>query len=190
MHLLSQKRADIQSQGATRERSAIFRALSSGKMVISQKRATSCEGAFGPLLRVSSKAANPQCVPIRRVWEHLGVASDAQKEKFSEPEPNVIESSEGFSVSVLGRTGMRYSEGGRSVCIDSEVLAKPRAIAMSKGSIRLWEGSAGTEVGDHDRDRIAANIKRAFDACGYELEVHEPLDWSSVAVRPPSERPR
>src|SRR5262249_28259654 len=37
-------------------------------------------------------------------------------EWFSEPEPNVIESStEGFTVKVLGRTGMRYTEGNRSV---------------------------------------------------------------------------
>jgi hypothetical protein len=45
------------------------------------------------------------------------------EEHFSEPEPNVIESSTGFSVRVLGRTGMRYTEGERSVWIDSEVLA-------------------------------------------------------------------
>jgi hypothetical protein len=49
-----------------------------------------------------------------------------------EPEPNLIESSAGFSVRVLGRTGMRYIEGGRSVWIDSEVLGKPGAIALHK----------------------------------------------------------
>lgn len=113
--------------------------------------------------------------------------SDAQNEEFSEPEPNVIESSEGFSVRVLGRTGMRYTEGARSVWIDSEVLAKPRAIAMLKGSIRIWEGPIGAEVGGQDRDRITTNIKRAFEACGYELQVQEPFDWSSVAVHPPSD---
>jgi hypothetical protein len=40
-------------------------------------------------------------------------------EQFSEPAANVIESTEGFSVKVLGRTGMRYTEGTRSVWIDS-----------------------------------------------------------------------
>jgi hypothetical protein len=100
------------------------------------------------------------------------------KESFSEPEANVIESSAGFSVRVLGRTGLRYMEGRRSVCIDSEALAKPGAIALFKDSIRAWEGPDGSEqLSDEDRDRIAKNIKRAFDSCGYELEVHTDFDW-------------
>jgi hypothetical protein len=97
-------------------------------------------------------------------------------ERFTEPEPNVIESSEGFSIRVLGRTGMRYSRGSRSIWINSEVLARPKAIAMAKGSIRLWEGDGPSEVTAAERDEIADNIKRAFDACGYELEIHEPFD--------------
>jgi hypothetical protein len=109
-------------------------------------------------------------------------------EQFSEPEPNVIESSDGFSVRVLGRTGLRYTEGERSVRIDSEVLAKPRAIAMFKPTIRVWEGPEPGEVSTQDRDRIADNVKRAFEACGYELQVQGPFDWGSVAMRPPGER--
>jgi hypothetical protein len=56
-------------------------------------------------------------------------------ERFSEPETNVITSSQGFSVEVLGRTGLRYTEGARSAWIDSEVLARPKAIAISKVSV-------------------------------------------------------
>jgi hypothetical protein len=85
-------------------------------------------------------------------------------EEFSEPEPNVITSTAGFSVRVLGRTGMRYTEGPRSVWIDSEVLATPATIAMDKESIRFWEGDDPDEVSSAERDRIATNIKRAFDA--------------------------
>jgi hypothetical protein len=107
------------------------------------------------------------------------------QEHFSEPEPNVIKSSTGFSVRVLGRTGMQYCEGDRSVRIDSEVLATPRAMAMFKESIRAWEGPDPGEVSPADRDRIAGNIKRAFDACGYDLQVQGPFDWASVALRPP-----
>jgi hypothetical protein len=95
----------------------------------------------------------------------------------SEPEPNLIESSAGFSVRVLGRTGMRYTEGGRSIWIDSEVLGKPGAIAMFKDSIKTWEGDAPEQVSDTGRDRIAENIKRAFEFCGYELQVHTDFDW-------------
>jgi hypothetical protein len=110
------------------------------------------------------------------------------EEHFSEPAPNVIESSTGFAVRVLGRTGLRYTEGARSVWIDSEVLAQPGAIAMSKDSIRTWEGPEHGAVSATERDQIVGNIKRAFVACGYELQVQEPFDWATVAMRPPDER--
>jgi hypothetical protein len=113
---------------------------------------------------------------------------DAAEEHFSEPEPNVIKSSTGFAVRVLGRTGLRYTEGTRSVRIDSEVLAAPRGIAMFKPSIRTWEGPEPRTVTGAERDQIASNIKRAFEACGYELEVQGPFDWTTVAMRPPDER--
>jgi len=89
----------------------------------------------------------------------------------SEPEPNLIESSGGFAVRVLGRTGMRYVEGGRSLRVDSEVLGKPGAIAVFKDSIKTWDGCR-EQVSAADRDRIAENIQRAFEFCGYEIEVH------------------
>jgi hypothetical protein len=111
-------------------------------------------------------------------------------EGFSEPEANVIQSSQGFSVRVLGRTGLRYTEGGRAIWVDSEVLAKPGAIAFAVASIRFWEGDDPSEVSNRDRVRVADNIARALRACGYEVEVQEPFDWSSVALRPPEERRR
>ncbi len=98
-------------------------------------------------------------------------------EQFSEPRPNVIVSSAGFWVEVLGRTGLRYTEGDRSVWIDSEVLARPRAMALFKDSIKTWDGAGSEQVNDTDRDRIAGNIRRAFESCGYELEVHADFDW-------------
>jgi hypothetical protein len=115
-------------------------------------------------------------------------------ERITEPQPNVIESSAGFSVRVLGRTGLRYQEGGRSIWIDSEVLAKPRAIAMHNDSIKYWEGCDPGKVSDADRDRIADNIKRAFEACGYELQVqvpdHDFLAWYSDHERAAEQRYR
>jgi hypothetical protein len=64
----------------------------------------------------------PALVDNRAVPDKCSIFwEDEMTESFSEPEPNVIESSQGFSVRVLGRTGMRYTEGCRSVEIDSEV---------------------------------------------------------------------
>ena len=99
-------------------------------------------------------------------------------ERFTEPEPNVIESSAGFSVRGLGHAGLRYQEGSRSVWIDSEMLAAPHGIVMHKDTIKYWEGSDPDMVSDADRDRIADNIKRAFEACGHELQVQVPdYEW-------------
>jgi hypothetical protein len=111
-------------------------------------------------------------------------------EVFSQPSGNVIESTGGFTVEVLGQVGIRYSEGSRSVRMDSEVMTAPKTIVLSKGSIRFWEGDVPGRVSDADRERIAANCKRAFDACGYVLNVSEPLDWDSIAMRRPEERAR
>jgi hypothetical protein len=68
-------------------------------------------------------------------------------ETFIEPEANVIRSTAGFSIRVLGRTGMRYDEGGRFVRIDSEVLSEPVSVVLFKDSIRFWDGE--------DPDRIS-----------------------------------
>ena len=59
---------------------------------------------------------------------------------------------------------------------------------MFKDSIRVWEGPQPGAVSATERDQIASNIKRAFVTCGYELEVQEPFDWTTVAMRPPEER--
>jgi hypothetical protein len=78
---------------------------------------------------------------------------------------------------------MRDTGGGRSVWIDSEVLAKFRTVAMSKRSIRVWEGPVGVAVDCTDRDRTTSDISRAFEARGYELQVHESFDCTGVALR-------
>ena len=91
---------------------------------------------------------------------------------FSAPRPNPIESDSGFSVEVLGRTGMRYVEGERSMFVDSEVLAKPGAMALWAETIKGWDPPHDAEaVGPDDRSRIVDNIRRAFESQGYELQV-------------------
>jgi len=74
------------------------------------------------------------------------------------------------------------------VWIDSEVLAKPRAIAMNPASMRLWKGQDAEPLSESDRNRLIGNVKRAFEACGYELHVAEPFDWDNVALRRPKPR--
>jgi hypothetical protein len=102
---------------------------------------------------------------------------------LSVPEPNLIVSSSGFEIRVLGRTGLLYIEGARSVRIDSEVLATPASMMVATTSLRVWEGPDPASVSEDDRERIAENIRRAFAACGYHAELHGEVDWDSVAIR-------
>jgi hypothetical protein len=86
---------------------------------------------------------------------------------------NTISSDEGFTVKVLGgRGGVRYTEGDRSVEINSEFSGGVRGVILYKSSIVAWEGPVGTvAVGEEDRDRIIKNVCRAFEFDGYASEV-------------------
>jgi hypothetical protein len=91
---------------------------------------------------------------------------------FTEPRVNVIESDEGFSVQVLGRTGLLYSEGIKSVHIDSEVLLGPSGLIVFKDSFRLWNSPFENEpIDEGKRKAIIENIRRAFRFQGFEIQV-------------------
>ena len=90
---------------------------------------------------------------------------------FSIPRTNVIESDEGFSVEVLGPTGLRYVELGRTLRLDSEMLAGPAGLILYTGNMKL-EGSADVlSLDAADRDRIVENVRAAFRFRGFEIQV-------------------
>jgi hypothetical protein len=92
---------------------------------------------------------------------------------FSIPRPNVIESTDGFSVEALGRTGLRYSEAGKTLKIDSEVLAGPSGMVVYTDSINQWEEPHHlVPFSDADRQRIIENVKAAFKFRGYDIEIN------------------
>ncbi len=91
---------------------------------------------------------------------------------FTTPRPNVIDSDEGFSVEVLGPTGLLYREHGKSIRIDSELLAGPAGIVVYRGSIDGWaDDASGQALDPAERERILDNIRRAFRHRGFEIEV-------------------
>ena len=55
---------------------------------------------------------------------------------FTSQGPNLYKSSDGFSVEVLGRTGLRYGEANRQMFVDSEVLTGPYGMAVYKDTIQ------------------------------------------------------
>jgi hypothetical protein len=91
---------------------------------------------------------------------------------FHIPRPNVIQSDSGFSVEVLGRTGLLYSEDARTMKIDSEVLQGPSGLVVYTDSIVKWQPpNENDEVDDMSRSRIVENIKGAFRFRGLEIQV-------------------
>jgi immunity protein 74 of polymorphic toxin system len=94
------------------------------------------------------------------------------RDMFTSPRRNLYESSDGFSVEVLGRTGLRYREAGRQMFVDSEVLTGPSGMAVYKDTIQKWDPPyENVPVTDSDRDRILNNIRDAFRFEGFEIDV-------------------
>jgi hypothetical protein len=93
-------------------------------------------------------------------------------ERFWKPRTNVVASSLGFSVEVLGRTGMLYHEEERTLHVYSEEAGTIDAIAIWRDSIKRWDPpNDGEPISDQDREQIIQNIQRAFEATRQRLDV-------------------
>lgn len=91
---------------------------------------------------------------------------------FTTPRPNLYESSSGFSVEVLGQTGLTYREDDHEMFVDSEVLAGPAGMVVYRDTISRWNPPHDGEIiSDANRERILQNIKDAFQFQGFEIEV-------------------
>jgi hypothetical protein len=91
---------------------------------------------------------------------------------FKSPRTNVFESDEGFSIEVLGRTGILYREGKRKLVVDSEILTGPSGMGIYSLSIAKWHQPYEVEVIDETkRKSIINNICRAFRFQGFEIAV-------------------
>jgi len=90
---------------------------------------------------------------------------------FTMPRPNLYVSSDGFSVEVLGQTGLAYREANRKMFIDSEVLSGAAGMVVYRDTIRRWNPPYGEVISDSDRERILQNIREAFRFQGFEIEV-------------------
>jgi hypothetical protein len=93
---------------------------------------------------------------------------------FRIPRVNVIASDEGFSVEVLGRAGLRYEEGDKTVVVDSEVLAVgPYTMVIYPARLTHWgPPHADDEIDAHARQKILDRIRDAFRFRGFEIKVY------------------
>jgi hypothetical protein len=93
---------------------------------------------------------------------------------FHSPQVNVIESDAGFSVEILGRTGMEYRESAKAMFIESEILMTDvPTVAIWKDHIRTWKPPHDKEqVTDAKRTEILTNICAALKWKGTQVEIH------------------
>jgi len=92
--------------------------------------------------------------------------------QFREVRTNLVASDDGFSVEVLGRTGLTYREGNRSMFVDSEVMAGPSGLLVYSSSIGKWDPPFDSElISEAVKVKIISNIRDAFRFQGYDIEV-------------------
>jgi hypothetical protein len=92
--------------------------------------------------------------------------------KFFIPKTNVIESDQGFSVEILGPTGLRYIEPGMILHIDSELLSGSAGLILYGQNITIESPKGGIALENIDRNRIIENIRAAFRFRGFEIQVY------------------
>ena len=93
--------------------------------------------------------------------------------RFSYPRPNLIVSSDGFSVEVRGRDTLWYLEGDRKIDVFAEQLVGDEpTIVVRRGDVRVWQTPHGeVPVSQPDRENVLANIGGAFAWKGWRLLV-------------------
>jgi hypothetical protein len=97
----------------------------------------------------------------------------AMADRFSYPRPNLIVSSDGFSVEVRGRNTVLYAETDKTIEVFAEqVVIDEPTIIVRRADIRVWQ-ARGREiaVSESERERVLANIRGAFDWKGWKLAV-------------------
>jgi hypothetical protein len=90
---------------------------------------------------------------------------------FTILKPNVITSDEGFSVEIMGRTGIQYQDCNSIVAVDGEALAGPAGFMIYRESVRIIGPSKHMEIKEAERDVIIENIRRAFEFRGFDIEI-------------------
>lgn len=92
--------------------------------------------------------------------------------QYSRPSPNLYVCSDGYSVEVLGQTGLAYREKQRCMFIDSEVLMPPAGIVIYRDTVGRWLPPNQEEsVSSDERQRIVSNVLAVLGSYGIDVQV-------------------
>jgi hypothetical protein len=87
---------------------------------------------------------------------------------FTEPRVNLFVSDEGFSVEFLGRDGIEYKEGEKSMRVDTEMLVPPHGISIYQQSIKRWRSPFESVLLTAEyKSRIVDNISKVIESQGF-----------------------
>jgi hypothetical protein len=78
--------------------------------------------------------------------------------------------SDSCGVTILGRSGIRYREGTRTLFVDGEIQTGPSDFIIYASSLQRWDDDHQAVTAD-DRTRIVANIRDVFQRHGLSLAV-------------------
>lgn len=69
-----------------------------------------------------------------------------------------------YRVELTGRAGLIYSESGKSMLVDSEMLTGPKFdMVIFADSIKAWQPpNANEQISQEDKNRIKGNIMTAL----------------------------
>lgn len=86
--------------------------------------------------------------------------------------PNTFQADNESSVHWIDRFRLQYREGDRSTLIEHDLQAPPRLMAIWRESMKSWQPPRDQDPLDEaDKDRIIANMRRAFTARNYTLDL-------------------
>ena len=76
------------------------------------------------------------------------------------------------AVTLLGRTGLRFTESNRTMFVEAEMLARPNGVAVYRQSISQWDPPHESDaLSESDRERVLASIIAALRLQGLDVEV-------------------
>jgi hypothetical protein len=99
---------------------------------------------------------------------------------FHIPRVNVVESDTGFSVALLGRTGLKYQEFDKVLLAESEILMTDvPTVAIWKDCIQSWQPPHDLDkITEEKRTEIVIRICAALKWNGWRVEIHsEATGW-------------
>lgn len=91
---------------------------------------------------------------------------------FKVENKNTIVSDAGFSVEVLGRTGVRYQESDLSLVVDGEILAGPSGFLIYSDTMKPDTGYEQIKLNPLQKSAIINKIKTAFAFRGFDIEIY------------------